>query len=265
MATKTILLDVGGTFIKCSDGREIPINSAGTREEIVSSLRVALGDAEKAAVAIPGPFRYADGTFLMKHKFAAVYGEKFADLVADEGNGTRSFRFIHDVNCMLLGEMKNGAGAGYDRVALVTLGTGLGFAMSLDGKLLQNEQGSPLIPIYNRPFRDGVLEDYVSKRGLLRGCDERLTVKDLAMKAYDGDVAALARFREAGTILAEVIGPVLREYGIQCLLFGGQISRSYSLLAPSLEAGLSGIPGLQHVGPISDIDNATFNGLQTLL
>lgn len=261
MATKTILLDVGGTFVKCSDGRVIPIDSDGTREEIASSLREAVSDARMAAVAVPGPFRYADGTFLMKHKFAAVYGEKFADIVGRECN----FRFVHDVNAMLLGEMQAGAGAGYDRVALVTLGTGLGFSMFLDGQLLNNEEGSPLIPIYNRPFRDGVLEDYVSKRGLLRGCDERLTVKDLALKAYDGDAAALARFREAGTILAEVIGPVLREYSIQCLLFGGQISRSYSLLASSLEAGLSGISGLQHVGPISDIDNATFNGLQTLL
>lgn len=260
MATKTILLDVGGTFVKCSDGRVIPIDSDGTREEIASSLREAVSDARMAAVAVPGPFRYADGTFLMKHKFAAVYGEKFADIVGRECN----FHFVHDVNAMLLGEMQAGAGAGYDRVALVTLGTGLGFSMFLDGQLLNNEEGSPLIPIYNRPFRDGVLEDYVSKRGLLRGC-EGITVKELAGRAYGGDPAAQARFREAGGILGAAIAPVLKEYGIGCLLFGGQISRSFSLMAPSVEAGLSGVTCLQHVGPVSDIDNATFNGLRTLL
>ena len=137
----------------------------------------------------------------MKHKFASVYGERFADLVAsDEAGKSFSFRFIHDVNCMLLGEMAEGAGKGFDRVALVTLGTGLGFAMSLDGQLLMNELGSPL----------------------------------------------------------------LKKYGIQCLLFGGQISRSYSLLAQAVEDGLRDVPSLQYVGPVPDIGNATFNGLKTL-
>ena len=57
MATRTILLDIGGTFIKCSDGREIPIDSAGSREEIVSSLRQSVEGYDSASVAIPGPFR----------------------------------------------------------------------------------------------------------------------------------------------------------------------------------------------------------------
>lgn len=298
MASKTILLDIGGTFIKCSDGREIPIDSDGTREEIASSLREALSGAEKAAVAIPGPFRYADGTFLMKHKFAAVYGEKFAELVAPEGNcpavadnkaddpegncpavaenkadaplgqspsgAAPCYRFIHDVNCMLLGEMAGGAGKGYGRVALVTLGTGLGFALSLDGEILENELGSPRVIIYNRPFRDGILEDYVSKRGFLQGYPG-LTVKELAQRAYESDAAALERFRDRGSILAAGIAPLLQEYGIQCLLFGGQISRSYSLLAQSVEEGLRKVASLQYVGPVSDIGHATFNGLRTLL
>ena len=288
MASKTILLDVGGTFIKCSDGREVPIDSDGTREEIASSLREALSGAEMAAVAIPGPFRYADGTFLMKHKFAAVYGEKFADLVAPEGNVTEGncpavakkkadaplgqlpsgaaprYRFIHDVNCMLLGEMVGGAGKGYGRVALVTLGTGLGFALSVDGEILCNELGSPRIVIYNRPYRDGILEDYVSKRGLLRGW-EGITVKELAQRAFEGDAAARERFRDRGSILASCLAPLLREYGIQCLLFGGQISRSYALMAQAVEEGLREVDSLQYVGPVSDMGHATFNGLRTLL
>lgn len=283
MASKTILLDVGGTFIKCSDGREVPIDSDGTREEIASSLREALSGAEMAAIAIPGPFRYADGTFLMKHKFAAVYGEKFADLVAPEGDCPKGasalflatagqlpsgaaprYRFIHDVNCMLLGEMVGGAGKAYERVALVTLGTGLGFALSVDGEILCNALGSPRIVIYNRPFRDGILEDYVSKRGFLRGW-EGITVKELAQRAFEGDAAARERFRDRGSILASGLAPLLREYGIQCLLFGGQISRSYALMAQAVEEGLREVDSLQYVGPVSDMDHATFNGLRTLL
>ena len=255
MATRTILLDVGGTFVKCSDGRQIPIDSDGPREVISASLREAVGDASDVAVAIPGPFNYEEGIFLMKHKFAAVYGERFADLIRGEGI---SFRFIHDVNAMLLGEMTAGTGKGYRRVALVTLGTGLGFSMSIDGEILKNEMGSPKVPIFNRPFRDGILEDYASKRGFLRGFPKGLTVKDLSLMP-----AAATRFAEVGAILAEALEPLLEEYEIECLLFGGQISRSFNLFGPSVIAGLNHL-SLKHIGPISDFDNATFNGLISL-
>ncbi len=272
MATKTILLDVGGTFIKCSDGREIPVDSAGNRESIASALREAVGDAKRVAVAIPGPFDYGNGIFLMKHKFAAVYGECFSDLVggvsAPVGSKTPSYRFIHDVNAMLLGEMRSGSGRGYKRVALVTLGTGLGFSMSIEGEILNNETGSPLVSIWNLPYRDGILEDYASKRGLLRGFPDGLTVKDLAdiARSKADDIETSGRFAEVGIILGETLTPILKEYGIECLLFGGQISRSYNLFGPYVASRLTALSlNLKHVGPVSDIDNATFNGLRVMI
>ncbi len=258
MATRTILLDIGGTFIKCSDGREIPIDSAGSRGEIVSSLRQAVEGYDSASVAIPGPFRYSDGTFLMKHKFASVYGERFQNLA-----GLEDCSIAHDVNAMLLGELVRSGLEGSGRTALVTLGTGLGFAVAIDGRLLTNELGSPLIPLYKFPCRDGILEDYVSKRGFLRGF-ENITVKDLADKARGGDSEATVRFNECGEILGKSIAPLLGKMGIDRLLFGGQISRSYDLFAPGLESELSSVPSLTGVGPVSDISNATFNGLREL-
>lgn len=266
MATKTILLDVGGTFIKCSDGRSIPINSNGTREEIISSLVSAIGEAESAAIAIPGPFDYDKGIFFMKHKFAAVYGERFADLC---GKPDAKLSFVHDVNGMLLGEMVAGKGKDYKRVALVTLGTGLGFSMSIDSEILTGRDGSPLKSIYDLPYKEGILEDYASKRGILRAYgDDNITVKEIAEKAYQGDTKALEAFNTVGSIIAKVIAPLMTEYKIEALFFGGQISRSFSLLEPSLKEGFGEYAeGLQlkYIGKISDIDNSTFNGLNSLL
>lgn len=261
MIRDKLLLDVGGTFIKCSDGREIPVDSAGTREQIAGALKEGVGDAEEVAVAIPGPFDYKNGIFLMQHKFAAVYGEHFADLTC---SGAR-FRFIHDVNAMLLGEMVSGAGSAYRRVALVTLGTGLGFSMSIDGEILKSDSGSPKVSVWNLPWKDGILEDYASKRGFLRGF-EGVSVKDLADRARNGDAAAAARFRDVGSTLAAALTPILAQWGIECLLFGGQISRSFDLFGPAVIAGCeeNTLP-LKHIGPVSDISNATFNGLKSLL
>ena len=265
MTPRKLLLDVGGTFVKCSDGREIPIDSDGGREAIASALRLAVAPAlagnpaAGVVVGIPGPFDYANGVFQMKHKFAAVYGESFCSLT---GMPPRSVRFEHDVIAMLRGEIARGNGRGHRRVALVALGTGLGFALSIDGEILRGPTGSPRVPIYNRPYRDGILEDYASKRGFLRGCDG-MSVKELASRAKAGDAAAKARFAETGAILGEGVRPVLAEYRIECLLFGGQISRDFELFAPALRQAL-GDAAPAFVGPISDFDNATFNGLETL-
>lgn len=264
MATKTILLDVGGTFIKCSDGREIPIDSAGTREEIASSLRVALGDAEAAAVAIPGPFDYEKGIFLMKHKFAAVYGEKFADLCRSKA----SFRFIHDVNGMLLGALQEPLLQQFGRVALITLGTGLGFTYSVDGVIQCSPMGSPALPLYNRPFRDGVAEDYASKRGAMRAWEEvtgKRWPEGQTVKSIVGTPEGEAAFSLMGARLGDAAAPLLQELGIECLLLGGQIAKSFSLMERTLRESLSAVPSLQYLGPLPDLDHSTFNGLRSLL
>ncbi len=272
MIRHKLLLDVGGTFIKCSDGRSIPVDSNGTREQIIASFKEAVGDMSqggKVALAIPGPFDYENGRFLMKHKYASVYGETFASLV--EAPETVEFNFIHDVNAMLLGEIASGEGAGYVNVALVALGTGLGFAQSLDGVIQTNHAGSPAVSIYSRPYGDGTLEDYVSKRGLLRiyreisGKDTaELTVKLLSERSRKGDVEAAETFRQAGMILGKTIAPILEELSIDCLLFGGQISRSLDLMRPGIMEELSHVACLKHISRISDFDNATFNGLSAL-
>lgn len=256
-----ILLDVGGTFIKCSDGREIPINSAGTADEIKASLCEAVNGYDCVRAAVPGPFDYASGHFLMKHKFASVYGLYFQDIT-----GVKDCRFIHDVNCMLLGEMAYGNGKPYKRVAMIALGTGLGFSMSIDGEILKNELGSPRVSIFNRPYKDGVLEDYASKRGVWRLYgDDSVTVKEIALRAVSGEQRAIAAFETMGSVIAEAIAPIMKEYGVECLLLGGQISRSWKLFAPAIEKEL-GKAGLKlAISPISDFDNATFNGLKAFL
>lgn len=266
MENKLILLDVGGTFIKCSDGREVAIDSNGSRESIIASFKEAIGDATHVSAAVPGPFDYKKGIFLMQHKFAAVYGEYFADIV---GLPHENCAFIHDVNCMLLGEMFEGKAAEYANVAIVSLGTGLGFAMCKGREILMNEMGSPAVSIFKRPFRDGILEDYASKRGFTNGYKRRcadapegISVKEIADLAKSGDKNAVDAFTEAGEIIADAIAPILEEHGIECLLFGGQISRSFDLFEAAVRKGLAKVSCLKEIAPISDFGNATFNGLK---
>ena len=240
---RKISLDVGGTFVKCSDGRKVPIDSAGSREAIVAALREAVGPLEgleAVGVCIPGPFDYREGIFLMKHKFAAVYGERFADLVQAPD---ASFHFIHDVNAPLLGLLRLHPELQKGRVALVTLGTGLGFSYAVDGEVQMNEKLSPARSLYNVPFREGVLEDYVSRRAILKayGKPAEGDVKEISDRARAGEPDAVEAFLAAGRAFAEGAGPLLRELGITNVWFGGQIAKSFDLMRPAAEALLPGI------------------------
>ena len=276
-----ILLDIGGSYIKCADGRKIPIDSAGPREAIAASLRLALGDADAAGIAIPGPFDYRNGIFLMRHKFASVYGLRFADLLskmpeevvpsvaktkADAPEGTtpsgdkKIFRFMHDVNAPLAGAIRQ---LGLKNAALMTLGTGLGFSYALDGKVQENESGSPAISLWNRPWNGGILEDGVSARALSGGYTRKSgqpcrSAYDVACRAAAGDLVAQEVYSDLGALLGEALRPLLEELGIRTLLMGGQISRSLNLMIRPLQNALEGVTIAQ--AP----EDAVFAGLKTL-
>ncbi|MBR6457791.1 MAG: ROK family protein, partial [Bacteroidales bacterium] len=146
---RTTLLDIGGTFIKCADGRQIPIPSAGPREGIAAALREAFKDSgERIGVAIPGPFDYRNGIFRAEHKFAAVKGESFRELAGLPE--TADVRFIHDVCAVLEGAIRGVQSA--SNTALVTLGTGLGFAIARRGKVRYGPSLSPADVIWNLPW-----------------------------------------------------------------------------------------------------------------
>ena len=266
-----LLLDVGGTCIKNNRGKETPVDSGGSEDVIRNALISSMGNLSgipAVGVAISGPFDYKNGIFLMKHKFASVYGRSFRELakIPDETN----LRFIHDVNCMLLGEIHYGAAKEFENVVLVSLGTGLGVATAFGKEILHSPTGTPLFSFYNKPFNEGVLEDYVSKRGFMRiyknltgkGVD---SVKAIADKANEEDGLAISTFEMVAHILCEAIHDFLIDKKIECLLFGGQISKSFSLMEETVNACLGDIPYLKMISPVSDISNATFNGLRWFL
>ena len=189
------LLDVGGTFIKCQDGRQIPVPSAGSREAVAAAFSEAVGPVASLkgiGIAIPGPFDYRNGIFLMKHKYASVYGECFRDLAGVPENVP--VKYLHDVNAPLLGIVKM-AGLESENVALVTLGTGLGFSYAVHGEVQCSESGGPAFGLWNRPWNGGILEDRISARGIssayaaLTG-DSTPGAYDIACKAFSGEDAA---------------------------------------------------------------------------
>ena len=255
---KVTLLDIGGSYIKCADGRKIPSSSRGSREEISTALREAIGDAERIGIAIPGPFDFRNGIFLMKHKYEAVYGESFRELA---GIGPHTdIRFMHDVNAPLAGALRM---LGLRDAALVTIGTGLGFSYALDGEVKENPPGSPAMSLWNSPWEGGILEDFVSARAISTGFTGKTGMPcrsafETAQKADSGDPCAQEVYSGIGSVLGRALRPILDSLGIKTLLMGGQISKSLHLFKAPLQAEL----------PDTNIlpapENAVFEGLRTL-
>ena len=286
-----ILLDVGGTFVKSSLGiagkgavegtfASTPMSSDGSAEEIAAAFRAAVaGQMERAAacgaciktvsVVMPGPFDYKNGgVFLMKHKFEAVYGKTFREILGDVITPETRLVFAHDVNGALTGalmlhpELKEG------NVAMSTLGTGLGFAYAKDGVVQESPMGSPAVDLWNAPYEGGILEDFVARRAILRFYSEQggilaegEDVKEIADKAREGDARALEAFRSAGRHYAAGAGDVIERLEIRHLLFAGQIAKSFDLMEKEIRDGLG--KDLK-VSVVDDIQGTVLAGIASL-
>lgn len=285
-----ILLDVGGTFVKASLGipgkgavegtfTYTPISSDGTAEEIRDAFRTAVGGRISAAadeghevsaicVAIPGPFNYRDGIFMMKHKFMSVYGRSFREMLGDVISPEMRLAFVHDVNGVLLGALAADSSLKNGNVAVSTLGTGLGFAYATDGKVQESETGSPAKNLWNIPYMDGILEDYVSRRAILKfyaelgGClAEDEDVKEISIRARRGESDALEAFRQAGRHYADGARELIGTLGIRHLMFAGQIAKSFDLMEKEIREGLGESVS---ISVLDDIQGTVLKGAASL-
>ena len=289
-----IIIDVGGSFLKSAvlnengfvydsshfitkshSGNDSKEKILQTFEESVTHGLHFIGENEMelggTGIAIPGPFDYRNGISLMTHKFQSLYEMNLKDLLvrATGINPDLPVIFVQDANAVLWGEQWTGNAKDFSNAAVVTIGTGLGFAHSQNGAVQCNELGSTLVSIFKTPYGSGILEDYVSKRGILKTYStlagketaDNMKVIDIAKLADEGDINALATFRETGRILSEAIADILAEKNIECLLFAGQISRAFHHFEPAIKEGLKDVGGLKRISPVSNIDYAAFYGV----
>jgi glucokinase len=287
-----LCIDAGGTYLKSGiltlkgnvlqdSAQSVKSFSKGPQKKIIQAFENMVSKSlrfigekgmglEGICIAFPGPFDYENGIPLMKHKFSAIYGLNMRNYIYDIPGVSPEIpiRFMHDANAALVGELWKGNAKGFTNTALVTLGTGLGFSFSQNGEIQYNHQGGPAISIFRLPYKDGILEDYASKRGFLKIYQEKsgkssagIKVSEIGKLADEGDIGSIETFKEIGNILAAALYNILDKMGIQCLLFGGQISRSFHHMEESLKEGLKNIKSLQKISLVKNIDNASLYGI----
>jgi glucokinase len=221
-------------------------------------------------IAFPGPFDFQNAIPLMRHKFQSLYGINIREqlyLTAEIRRNTPVV-FLHDVESVLVGELYESEAQSFGNAATVTLGTGLGFSFTQNHQIQRNDLGGPALSIYSLPYKNGILEDYVSKRGIIQlykslGGDVsgNPDVDVIGKMADRGDKAAVGAFREAGGILADVLKPIIKKYSIECVFFGGQISKSFRHLEKAFTAGVSETGSPLHISKVENLDMAALRGI----
>lgn len=185
-----------------------------------------------------------------------------ADLFSERLGGLKVI-VTNDANAAALGEKMYGVAKDIDHFIMITLGTGVGSGIIIDGKLLYGydgfagELGHVIVKPGGRDCgcgRKGCLETYCSATGIARTAKERLaqsdavsllrnididkiTSKDIYDAAVEGDALALDIFNYTGTILGEALADMVVFSNPEAIvLFGGLAKAGDFIMKPTHEA-----------------------------
>ena len=274
MAKYVFGVDIGGTTVKIGiftdDGKlldkwEIPTRTDEGGKYILSDIaesvedrRVEMGIDKKevlgVGMGVPGPVR-ADGTVLRCVNLGwGIFNveeelSKLTGYVVKAGN---------DANMAALGEMWQGGGKGHRNIVMVTLGTGVGGGIIINGKMISgvNGAGGEIGHICVNDSETekcgcgntGCLEQYTSATGIVRSANillnttdkpsklrtvQYISAKEIFDAAKDGDELAASLVENHGKVLGKALAQIACVEQEMFLLI---LQRSISLSMLSMHA-----------------------------
>lgn len=145
----------------------------------------------------------------------------------------------NDANCFALGEHLFGAGKAYKNMVGITLGTGTGGGLILNGKLY-NGSNTGAAEIGSLPYRDHDFEYYCSSNffSAIYHTTGQKTFDD----AQAGHPEAQQIWKTFGNHLGELVKAVLFAYDPEAIVWGGGLSGAYSLFEPNIRETLNSFP-----------------------
>jgi len=179
----------------------------------------------------------------------------FASLMADKFGVPTAL--TNDANAAAVGEMTYGAARGMKNFIMITLGTGVGSGIVIDGKVVYGHDGfagelGHVIVMRNNGRlcgcgRTGCLEAYASATGVARSAREILesskkssllrnipiediTSKDVFDAAEQGDEIAIEIFNFTGKILGEAFADFVTFSAPEAIILFGGLSKAGDLI-----------------------------------
>jgi len=196
-------------------------------------------------VAISGD---VDGHTGVVHRspFLNWQGVPLAQLV-EEATGLPTV-IENDVRALTVAEQWSGAGAGLSSFAVVTVGTGIGAGLSIDGRVVTGAHGVAG-EVGHLPVRGadrmctcgnvGCVESVAATQAIVEQArqasgDAKLTMADAVRLARGGDTAVLAVFTRAANALGLAIAAVANLIGPERIIISGEGVAFYDLYADQI-------------------------------
>lgn len=258
-------VDVGGTFVKLAVVDEsgtigqqwkIPTdlagNGAGIPASIVASVRENLGECELSGVGVGVPGSVSVDGMLVERAVNLGWENMPLKKELEEALDV-PVALVNDANAAALGELWQGSTSGCKNLLFVTLGTGVGGGIVLDGKLLvgSHSAGGEIghIPVRSAERRIcgcgnvNCLESFASANGFVatmhRILDEAgqdrgdFTTVDIMNWVAEGDELAQRALDELVDVLGGCLAGLLNSLDVEEIVVGGGLSAAgEALLAP---------------------------------
>lgn len=269
-------VDIGGTTCKIGffetsgtmlDKWEIKTNTENNGEMILSDVAKAVDnklaqegisrdDVQGIGVGVPGPVR-SDGVV----NRCVNLGWGMVNVAEELGALTGlQVKAGNDANVAALGELWQGGAKGSRDAVMVTLGTGVGGGIIVDGKVVAgfNGAGGEIghITVNNDEIEPcncgqyGCLEQYASATGIVRMAKrklaktaeetglskyENLTAKDVFDEAKAGDAVAMDVVEEICGILGAALSNIACVVNPEVIVIGGGVSKAGDILIKTIQ------------------------------
>ena len=267
-------VDLGGTNLRAAnidrDGQihervRIPTPGSKPAADVVSAIAAAVRECEakgskhgaavrSVSVVVPGSVHVETGCVVNAPNLPSLTGYELAPAL--EQALDRPVLLENDANAAALGEMWRGAARARRTIICLTLGTGVGGGIILDGKLWRGADGTageightsvePFGGVQCRCGNIGCLEVYASATAIVRMTHEELgrypssslqsiadslTSEKIYRAAIEGDEVALEVFRRAGSYLGIAMANVVNIFNPEIIVVGGGVSAAWDLLS----------------------------------
>ena len=269
-------VDVGGTTVKMGffetsgkllDKWEITTNTDDNGKAVLPDIAksidnklaqegISKAEIEGIGIGVPGPVRN-DGVVLN----CVNLGWGIINVAEELGRLTGlAVKVGNDANVAALGEMWQGGAKGSKDVIMVTLGTGVGGGIIVDGKIVAGYNGAGgeigHITVNNDEIEPcncgqyGCLEQYTSATGIVRMAKrklaktqdetslrkyENITAKDIFDEAKAGDAVALLLVDEVGEILGSTLSNIACVVNPEVIVIGGGVSKAGQILIDTIK------------------------------
>ena len=272
-------VDVGGTTVKLGlfndegqvlDKWEIPTVKDNGGEKVLPDIAASIknkmqeknitaADLVGVGIGAPGAVN-ADG-FMVNGAVNIGWGSfDLAETLKKELNLDVTVKAGNDANVAALGEMWQGGGKGSKDVIMVTLGTGVGGGIIVDGHVVAGYNGAGgeigHITVNHDEIEPcncgqyGCLEQYTSATGIVRMAKRKLaktqdatklrdykdiTAKDIFDVAKEGDEVALGLVDEVGEILGSTLSNIACVTNPEVIVIGGGVSKAGQILIDTIQ------------------------------